>query len=52
MISAMTFLILIAALTAVLAIATVRSALHDSRGTRRPPRSHHEDSRFLPPALG
>lgn len=49
MISAMTFFLLLAALLAALAVVTVRSALHDSRGTRRPPRSHQEDARFLPP---
>lgn len=52
MITAMTFFILLLAAIAVLAAASVRTTLHDSRGTRRPPRSHDVDRSFLPPALG
>lgn len=47
----MTFFILLLALAATLAVLTVRAMVHDSRGTRRPPRSHLDDPQFRSPAL-
>lgn len=48
MISAMTFLILLLVLAAVLSVATVRATLHDGRSAR-PPRSHFEDPMLRSP---
>jgi hypothetical protein len=49
MISAMVFFLLLAALAAVLLAASLRAMAHDSRGTRRPPRSHADDPAFHSP---
>ena len=43
-------LLLILTVTA-LSIETLRRVLHDGRGPQRPPVSHFEDARFLPPSV-
>lgn len=45
----MIFFVVLLALTALLAALTVRAMVHDSRGTRRPPRSHLDDPAFHGP---
>ena len=45
----MTFFLLLMALAALSAFLTVRTMVHDSRGTRRPPRSHFDDPSFHGP---
>ena len=45
-----TFLLLLVALAAAAAIAeTLREAFHDGPARQGPPRSHEDDTRFLPP---
>ena len=48
----MTFYYLLLALAAVLAVLTIRTVVHDYRGTARPPRSHLDDPQFRSPAPG
>ncbi|WP_244927647.1 hypothetical protein [Nocardioides sp. W7] len=45
----MIFFYLLLALAATLAFLTIRTMVHDSRGTRRPPTSHYEDPAFREP---
>lgn len=52
MISAMTFLMILLVVAAVMAVETVRLVLHDGRGPQQPPSSHFEDPRFRSPAAG
>jgi hypothetical protein len=49
MITAMTFLILLLLVAAVMTAATVRLVSHDGRGPQRPPASHFQDARFVAP---
>ena len=49
MITAMTFIIILLAVAAVLAADTVRLVLHDGRGPQRPPVSHFQDPDFIAP---
>lgn len=51
MISAMIFFFLLLALAATLAFLTIRTMVHDSRGFRRPPRSHFDDPAFHEPGF-
>ena len=48
----MTFLILLLALSLLLAAASVRLALRDGQGPQRLPGSHFEDPRFRSPLAG
>lgn len=50
MITAMTFLMILLVVAAVMAVETVRAVLHDGRGPQRPPSSHFQDPRFRSPA--
>jgi hypothetical protein len=50
--TAMTFLIILLALSLLLAAESVRLVLHDGRGPQRPPGSHFEDPRFRSPLAG
>ena len=43
-------ILLLIVTVAALSVETLRRVLHDGRGPQRPPVSHFEDSRFLPPA--
>jgi hypothetical protein len=43
-------LLLIVTVTA-LSVETLRRVFHDGRGPQRPPVSHFEDTRFLPPSV-
>jgi hypothetical protein len=52
MITAMTYLIMLLLVAAVMIAETIRLLFHDGRGPQRPPRSHFEDPRFRPPAAG
>jgi len=52
MITAMTALIILLAISVVLLVATVRSVLHDGQGPSQPPRSHFDDPQFRAPAAG
>lgn len=52
MITAMTFLILLLVVSALMAAETVRLLRHDGRGPQRPPASHFDDPRFRSPAAG
>jgi hypothetical protein len=49
MILAMTFLLILLIVAAVLSIESVREAFHDGQGPMRPPVSHFEDPTFLGP---
>jgi hypothetical protein len=49
MITAMTFLLILLAVAAVLAADTVRLVLHDGQGPQRPPVSHFQDPDFIAP---
>jgi len=49
MITAMTFIILLLAVAAVLSAATVRRVVNDGPGPQRPPASHFQDPDFLAP---
>lgn len=50
MITAMTFLMILLAVVALLSIEAIRLLIHDGRGPQRPPVSHFEDPRFRSPA--
>jgi hypothetical protein len=50
MITAMTYLMIILVIAAVMAAGTINALLHDGRGPARPPRSHFEDPQFQSPA--
>jgi len=50
MITAMTYLLIILAIAAVMALRTVALLLHDGRGPAAPPRSHFQDPQFTAPA--
>jgi hypothetical protein len=52
MISAMTYLILLLVVAALMAAETLRLLRHDGRGPQRPPASHFDDPRFRSPAAG
>ncbi len=52
MITAMTALIILLAISVVLLVATVRSVFHDGQGPSQPPRSHFDDPQFRAPAAG
>jgi hypothetical protein len=45
----MTFLLILLTVAVVLSVAAVRLAIHDGRGSSRPPLSHFEDPRFVGP---
>ena len=49
MITAMTFLIILLVVAAVLAAGAVRLVLHDGQGPQRPPVSHFQDPDFMAP---
>ena len=49
MITAMTFLIILLVIAAVLAADTVRLVLNDGQGPQRPPVSHFQDPDFIAP---
>ncbi|MCW2843443.1 MAG: hypothetical protein JWN22_1359 [Nocardioides sp.] len=50
MIAAMTFIVILLAIAAVLSFEAIRLVIHDGRGPQRPPASHFEDPRFRSPA--
>jgi hypothetical protein len=52
MITAMTFLMILLVVSALMAVETVRVVFHDGRGPQRPPSSHFQDPRFRSPAAG
>lgn len=43
-------ILLLIVTVAALSAETIRRVLHDGRGPQRPPVSHLEDARFLPPS--
>jgi len=49
MITAMTFLVILLAVAALLSVDAVRRVLSDGRGPQRPPVSHFQDPDFLAP---
>ena len=49
MITAMTFLLILLAVAALLSADTVRRVIHDGRGPSRPPVSHFQDPDFTAP---
>jgi len=49
MITAMTFLLILLVVAAVLAAGAVRLVLHDGQGPQRPPVSHFQDPDFIAP---
>jgi hypothetical protein len=49
MITAMTFLLILLAVSVLLSADTVRRVLTDGRGPQRPPVSHFEDPSFIAP---
>jgi hypothetical protein len=49
MITAMTFIVILLAVAALLAADTVRLVLSDGRGPQRPPVSHFQDPDFIAP---
>ena len=49
MITAMTFIIILLVVAAVLAASAVRLVLHDGQGAQRPPVSHFQDPDFIAP---
>ena len=49
MITAMTFLVILLAVAAILIADTVRLVLHDGQGPQRPPVSHFPDPDFIAP---
>jgi hypothetical protein len=51
MIAAMTFFLILLALSTAVALWGLRLIESDDRGHRPPPASHPVDERFLPPAL-
>jgi hypothetical protein len=50
MITAMTFLLILLAVAAILIADTVRRVLHDGQGPQRPPVSHFQDPDFRAPS--
>ncbi len=50
MITAMTFIVILLAVAALLSAATVRRVLNDGPGPQRPPVSHFQDPDFIAPA--
>jgi len=50
MITAMTFIIILLAVAALLSADTVRRVLHDGQGPQRPPVSHFQDPDFMAPS--
>ena len=50
MITAMTYLLIILVIAAVMAARTIDLLLHDGRGPAAPPRSHFQDPQFAAPA--
>jgi hypothetical protein len=50
MITAMTFIMILLVVAAVLAADTVRRVINDGQGPTRPPVSHFEDPDFIAPA--
>jgi len=50
MITAMTFLLILLAVAAILSVATVVRVITDGRGPNRPPVSHFQDPSFLAPS--
>ena len=50
MITAMTFLIILLAVVALLSVETIRFVLTDGRGPQRPPVSHFQDPDFIAPS--
>jgi hypothetical protein len=50
MITAMTFIILLLAVAALLSAETVRRVITDGRGPQRPPVSHFLDTDFIAPS--
>jgi hypothetical protein len=52
MISAMTYLIILLVIAAVMTAQTINLLLHDGRGPAAPPRSHFQDPQFSAPAAG
>ena len=51
-ITAMTFLIILLVVAAIMSAETVRRVLHDGAGPQRPPLSHFDDPQFRAPAAG
>ena len=49
MITAMTFLLILLVVAAVLVAATVRNIVTDGQGSKRPPVSHFQDPDFMAP---
>jgi hypothetical protein len=52
MITAMTYLMILLVIAAVMAAGTVKLVLHDGRGPAAPPSSHFRDPQFTSPAAG
>ena len=50
MITAMTFIIILLAVAALLSADTVRRVITDGRGPQRPPVSHFQDTDFIAPS--
>jgi hypothetical protein len=50
MITAMTFLIILLLVAAVLSIQTIRLLIHDGSGPQQPPTSHFQDPQFRSPS--
>jgi hypothetical protein len=50
MITAMTFLLILLVVAAVLSAETVRRVIHDGQGPQRPPVSHFQDPDFIAPS--
>ncbi|MGB0099256.1 MAG: hypothetical protein WBP61_03155 [Nocardioides sp.] len=47
----MTYLMILALIVIALTVATARVVTRDGRGPQRPPVSHLQDPRFLPPSV-
>jgi hypothetical protein len=52
MITAMTYLLILLVIAAVMAVRTINLLLHDGRGPAAPPSSHFQDPRFAAPGAG
>jgi hypothetical protein len=50
MITAMTFIIILLAVAALLSVDTVRRVITDGQGPQRPPVSHFQDPDFMAPS--
>jgi hypothetical protein len=50
MITAMTYLMIILVIAALMAAGTISLLIHDGRGPAAPPRSHFQDPQFTSPA--